>query len=372
MATAAAVEADAEAVTNIGDKSPSTVLGGVNASSDTDASDHFFQEDPLYDTGDEASESSIHESPSDSDVRSTTITLASRQQLELRDGVGSADTKIPSDSDVRSATITFASRCGDGSYLPLLLRHLYSEPLVLLWTIAAFISAYFIFLIFIFSPTMGLSTVFFHMPYPVLLAIAADRFVGPYGGFLVMHLATGWLASLLGSFKIDRGGKAAGFGLISLLLAMIGAVVLWLTPTDTVPISVAGLSILEGAAIFSWVAFVAKFVLHDALLSADHLGYIMLCYIVPYLVMSFFLLLLMTRFGLTGITIGATFLWCLMLFIAGLLGYELSVHAQCNQMMLSRRALELRDGLSSAAGRVRLPPLLLMTRQGVLMINPMN
>jgi hypothetical protein len=42
MATVAPVEADAEAVTKTGNKSPLTILGGVNASSDTDASDHFF------------------------------------------------------------------------------------------------------------------------------------------------------------------------------------------------------------------------------------------------------------------------------------------------------------------------------------------
>lgn len=67
--------------------------------------------------------------------------------------------------------------------------------------------------------------------------------------------------------------------------------------------------------------------MHDTLLSDDQLGYILLCSVVPYLVMSFFLLLLLTRFGLTGETIGATFLWFLMLSIAGLLGYELSVRA---------------------------------------------
>jgi hypothetical protein len=42
MATVAPVEADVEAVTKTSDKSPSTVLGGVNASSDTETSDHFF------------------------------------------------------------------------------------------------------------------------------------------------------------------------------------------------------------------------------------------------------------------------------------------------------------------------------------------
>jgi hypothetical protein len=86
-----------------------------------------------------------------------------------------------------------------GLKVPLLLRQLYSdEPLALLWTIAAFISTYIIFLIFIFSPTMCLSTIFFHMPYPVLLVTAADRFVGPYAGFLIMHMVIGWLAGLLG------------------------------------------------------------------------------------------------------------------------------------------------------------------------------
>jgi hypothetical protein len=77
---------------------------------------------------------------------------------------------------------------------PLLHRHFYSDELLaLLRTIAAFISAYIIFFIYIFSLTMCLSTIFFHKPCPVLLAIAADRFVGPYAGFLVMHMATGWL-----------------------------------------------------------------------------------------------------------------------------------------------------------------------------------
>jgi hypothetical protein len=54
------------------------------------------------------------------------------------------------------------------------------------------------------------------------------------------------------------------------------------TATDVLSIFVAFLLVLEGAAIFSWVAFVARFVLHDALLSEQQLGYIMLCYICPY------------------------------------------------------------------------------------------
>jgi hypothetical protein len=117
-------------------------------------------------------------------------------------------------------------------------------------------------------------------------------------------------------------------------MAMAGALPLWFFPMNVLSISVAFLSVLEGAAIFSWVAFVARFVLHDALLSKQQLGYIMLCYICPYVVMGYFVLLL-SHFCFTGDTTGATFI-CLMLSRAGLLGYELSVHAQCKQMMLSR------------------------------------
>jgi hypothetical protein len=111
-------------------------------------------------------------------------------------------------------------------------------------------------------------------------------------------------------------------------MATAGALLLMFFPMDVLSISVAFLSVLKGAAIFSWVAFVARFVLHDALLSEHKLGYIMLCYICPYVAMDYFVLLL-SHFCFIGDTIGATFIWCLLLSIARLLGYELSVHAQC-------------------------------------------
>jgi hypothetical protein len=104
---------------------------------------------------------------------------------------------------------------------------------------------------------------------------------------------------------------------------------------DVLSISMAFLSVLEGTTIFSCVAFVDRFMLHDALLSEQQFGNIMLCYICPYVAMSNFVLLL-SQFCFTSDTIGAMLLWCLMLSIARLLGYELSVRAQCKQMMLSR------------------------------------
>uniref|UniRef100_A0A0E0N4T7 Uncharacterized protein n=1 Tax=Oryza rufipogon TaxID=4529 RepID=A0A0E0N4T7_ORYRU len=290
----------------------------------------------------------------DAKAPSTTIT-------GLSSGEGGPDHIIPRVILISCLFLVFSP--------PLLLRNS-CEPLALLWTIAFLISAYLFFLISTLSRTIRPSTVFLHISYGVLLADAAGTVAGPSVGFAVMHLATGWTAGLLGyayadhlqrigtetaamrvdpptflteeeetSFKTDRGVRAAGFVIISLL--MVTPIALLLRPfadpdPDLLPMFVAFLSVVEGAAILSWAAFVARFVLHDALLSVDQIGHIMLCYIVPYLVISFFLLLLLTGVGFAGETIGATFLWCLMLSIAGLLGYELSVHAQCNQMMLSR------------------------------------
>uniref|UniRef100_A0A0E0JQX0 Uncharacterized protein n=1 Tax=Oryza punctata TaxID=4537 RepID=A0A0E0JQX0_ORYPU len=251
-------------------------------------------------------------------------------------------------------------------FSPPLLRRNSGEPLALLWTIALLISAYLFFLISTFSRTIRPSTV--HISYGVLLADATDAVAGPGIGFAVMHLATGWTAGLLGyayadhlqrigtetaamrvapptflteedetSFKIHRGGVSAFSGFVSLLMSTAGALLLRLLPPDMLPIFVAFLSILEGSAIFIWVAFVVS------LIALHHFDF-MFVFIGPYLVVSFLLLMLLTHFVFAGDTIWAMLLWFLMLAVAGLLGYLLSVHAQYNQMMLSRLSLEMGNG----------------------------
>uniref|UniRef100_A0A0E0CA65 Transmembrane protein n=1 Tax=Oryza meridionalis TaxID=40149 RepID=A0A0E0CA65_9ORYZ len=250
---------------------------------------------------------------------------------------------------------------------PLLRRHS-GDPLALLWTIALLMCTHLFFLISNLSRTMRPSTVFFRISYGVLVAIAADTFAGPDAGFAVMHLATGWTAGLLGyayaehlqhigkettaknmvpptflteeesSFKVHRRSVAAFFTLLSLAVATAGALLVKMPP-PALSLLVTILSILEGIAIYCWAIFTAKFLLFEAFVSVHQLGY-MLCYIGPYLLLSSILCVPLSCLVMAGDAIGAMLFWFVMMAMAGLLGYMLSVRVQYNKMVLSRLPVE--------------------------------
>ncbi|BAD81740.1 hypothetical protein [Oryza sativa Japonica Group] len=381
MAIAADGEADAEAVDvhladaktpptiTSDDKTPSTTVAGDKITVTGAETEDLVRGEAIYDTSDVASDSSFPESPSGvrpPPARERDSVDDDRSGLAMiRSGGPRATSLSDEGSDLIGARVCFISILFLACSPPLLRRRHSGEPLAHLWTIALLMSAYLFFLISILSRTMRPTTVFVHISYGVLLAISAGTFAGPIAGFAVMHLATGWTAGLLGyafaehlqhigkektamrmapptfsteeeksSFEIHRSGVVTFFAVFSMLVATAMALLVKVPPRD-LSLLVINLSVLEGTAIYCWAVFVAKFALFEALVTVDQLGYMMF-YIGAYLLVSF-LVCLMSYLVLAGDAIvGAMFFWFLMMAMAGLIGYMLSVRAQYNQMVLSR------------------------------------
>uniref|UniRef100_A0A0D9V7J3 Uncharacterized protein n=1 Tax=Leersia perrieri TaxID=77586 RepID=A0A0D9V7J3_9ORYZ len=283
IALEAAVEAHAEAVTDhhAGAKIPSTITGDKAPLPLVDIGEtDLLQGDSVYDTTDVSSDSSTPEIPSRG---------------------CSAKITPPSRSDEGSILIGVHMILISFLFLlcsPTLLRRHYGEPLALLRTIALLISAYLFFWISEFSRTMRPSTILFG----VLLSVAVDMFAGPNAVFAAMYLAIGWMAGLLGyayaehlqhigretaakhiappsflteeerdSYMTHRNSVAGFFGLLTLLTAMFGVVLAKEATPPVMPVFSAFFSVLEGANIFCWTFFVAKFVLFDALITYNQM-----------------------------------------------------------------------------------------------------